>query len=241
MDEREDTDDSILVRLPRMTRLTKTLAVVSGVVWLLEVLLQGVGGPHGPLGPFERLALVPAAVLHGEVWRLLTYALLHDPVSATGVLFTVLSLWLLGAPMERAWGARRMALVAAGATLVGAVAVVGVGFADSTVFTRTTVGPAAFDAALLAAWCLAQGRQPVSFFGLVSMRGRDLLAVSVVITLVGLLLQRSGSSVAALAGVAVGAGVHRLGARREQANTPSSRRGGSKFRVIQGGGGDLPN
>ena len=51
------------------------------------------------------LALIPAAVMHGKVWQVVTYSLLH--ASFSHVFFNMLTLWFIGAYLERDWGPRR--------------------------------------------------------------------------------------------------------------------------------------
>jgi len=53
----------------------------------------------------EWLALIPASVMHGAVWQLVTYSLLH--ASFGHVFFNMLTLWFIGAYLERDWGSRR--------------------------------------------------------------------------------------------------------------------------------------
>jgi len=53
----------------------------------------------------DRLALVPSAVMAGEVWQVVTYSLLHANLSH--VFFNMLTLWFIGAYLERDWGPRR--------------------------------------------------------------------------------------------------------------------------------------
>ncbi len=59
--------------------------------------------------PFRRtedwFALVPVDVLHGEIWQLVTYSLAHANFSH--VFFNMLTLWFIGAYLERDWGSRR--------------------------------------------------------------------------------------------------------------------------------------
>src|SRR3954463_3249232 len=56
----------------------------------------------------------PNAVLHGEVWRILTFLFAPvGPVNLWGLLWTGLGLWLLhtmGTSLEQQWGALRFAL-----------------------------------------------------------------------------------------------------------------------------------
>ena len=53
----------------------------------------------------EWLALIPVAVMHGKVWQVVTYSLLH--ASFGHVFFNMLTLWFIGAYLERDWGPRR--------------------------------------------------------------------------------------------------------------------------------------
>src|SRR5262245_55128238 len=59
------------------------------------------------LGPVtDTLCLIPQAVLNGEVWRLLTYAFLHDPGSLLHIVFNMLFLWWFGSSVEDLYGPR---------------------------------------------------------------------------------------------------------------------------------------
>jgi membrane associated rhomboid family serine protease len=53
------------------------------------------------------LDLVPAAVIRGAVWQLVTYLFLHDLGSLWHILFNMLTLWMFGASIEETWGTRR--------------------------------------------------------------------------------------------------------------------------------------
>lgn len=50
-------------------------------------------------------AVVPADVLHGKIWQLVTYSLAHDNFSH--IFFNMLTLWFIGAYLESDWGPRR--------------------------------------------------------------------------------------------------------------------------------------
>jgi len=54
----------------------------------------------------DALLLNSARVLHGEVWRLLTYAFLHDTLSPMHILFNMLFLWWFGSDVEDLYGPR---------------------------------------------------------------------------------------------------------------------------------------
>ncbi len=52
-----------------------------------------------------QFVLIPSAVMHGKVWQLVTYSLLH--VNFSHVFFNMLTLWFIGAYLESDWGPRR--------------------------------------------------------------------------------------------------------------------------------------
>lgn len=70
----------------------------------------------------------PGPVSQGEVWRLLSYALLHDPRNLTHLLVNMLSLYSLGSFLEPMSGRLRMAGLLAVSAVAGGVA--------SALFTR---------------------------------------------------------------------------------------------------------
>lgn len=235
-------EPSFEFRAPTFTRAMKTLAAVLAVIWLMSVLLQGAGfsGFTGPLGLLEPLALVPAAVVQrGFAWQLVTYAFLHDPGGVVSLVFTVLALWFMGSPLEERWGARRVFALLAVATLVGGVCVVAAGFVSPRIFRGVVVSPAAAVSALLAAWGAVHARQRVSFLGLATLSGAQLLGLMAAVSALQFVWQRDGAGVAGLAGFPVG---YLFGARTTpRGGTRARRESGPNLRVIRGGGSDLPN
>jgi membrane associated rhomboid family serine protease len=147
----------------RIPPVTRTLLVLVGAGYLLTL-----AAPAAAVW----LILAPGAVLSGQVWRLLTYALVS--ASITGVLFDLLMMWSLGSAIEPRWGSRRFALfVVAAAALAGALGVLvggGAGLAPTVL-------------ALIFAWMLEGPSQPVSLFGLLPMTrlGLALLALVFVV------------------------------------------------------------
>jgi len=235
-------EPSFEFQAPTFTRAMKTLAAVLVGLWLVTVLLQGAGlaGFTGPLGLLEPLALVPAAVIgRGFVWQLVTHALLHDPGGLVSLVFTVMGLWFLGSPLEERWGVRRVFALLGGATLVGGLCVVAVGLVSPRIFGGVTVSPAAAMSALLGAWGTLHAKQRVSFLGLATLTGGQLLGLMAAVVALQLVWHRDGAGVASLAGFPVG---YLFGARATPpGGTRTRRSSGPHLRVIRGGGSDLPN
>src|SRR5262249_54510711 len=66
------------------------------------------------------------AVMRGEVWRLLTYAFLHDTGSVTHILFNMLFLWWFGSDVEAIYGPKEFLAIYLMAALAGGVVFEGV-------------------------------------------------------------------------------------------------------------------
>src|SRR6266550_4734770 len=56
------------------------------------------------------LDLDPARVLHGEIWRLVTYIFLPQTASFLWIILFLWFLWFIGDGLEQAWGAFRLTL-----------------------------------------------------------------------------------------------------------------------------------
>ena len=56
------------------------------------------------------LDLDPARILHGEIWRLITYIFLPQTDSFLWVFLLLWFLWFIGEGLEQAWGAFRLTL-----------------------------------------------------------------------------------------------------------------------------------
>jgi membrane associated rhomboid family serine protease len=77
----------------------------------------------------ESFDLNPVAVLHGQVWRLLTHAFLHDPSSIMHILFNMLFLWWFGSDVEDLYGPREfLAFYLTSAVFAGVIYVVSAHF-----------------------------------------------------------------------------------------------------------------
>jgi membrane associated rhomboid family serine protease len=80
------------------------IRIVAGINALVFVLAR--------LNPefVQMLDLDRGAILHGQVWRLITYIFIPTTNSPIWIIFVVLFLWFIGEGLERAWGAFRLNL-----------------------------------------------------------------------------------------------------------------------------------
>lgn len=88
--------------LPSSGRAVKWI-IFSNVI--IFVLCQVTGGERSLI--YNWLVMSPGDVWHGQVWRLLTYAYLHDQLGLGHILMNMLGLYFLGTPLERHWGSKR--------------------------------------------------------------------------------------------------------------------------------------
>jgi membrane associated rhomboid family serine protease len=95
----------MMLSLPPFTRaVTWLIGINTGVFLLMELL--GMAGARGLyLWILNNFKLLPIAVVHGALWQLVTYSLIH-----MGFLHwfgNMLGLWMFGSAIENAWGTRR--------------------------------------------------------------------------------------------------------------------------------------
>ena len=116
------------------------------------------------------LVLAPEAVLAGQIWRLLTYAVVNASIGA--VLVDLLLVWQIGSEMEPRWSSRRFgAFLAASTLLAGALGLLvggGAGLAPTVL-------------ALIFAWMLEGPSQSLLFFGVFPMTRLGFAALAFVL------------------------------------------------------------
>src|SRR5438067_895432 len=101
---------SFLGTLASRAPVCKWLILINVIVFFIQLatnyrhpvynsLLEG-----GPVT--DALILKPEAVVHGEVWRLLTYAFLHSVETPWHILFNMVFLWWMGHELEEMYVSR---------------------------------------------------------------------------------------------------------------------------------------
>lgn len=92
--------------LPRPGKVITIAMCVVGALWLAFT----VGTHWAGVGP-EAFALFcgnTERILQGQLWRVLTSPLLHDPTGFWHVFGVVLTLYFFGTPLEHSWGGPRL-------------------------------------------------------------------------------------------------------------------------------------
>lgn len=102
------------------------LIAVNVAVFVLQLLT---GNEFGGGGLTRWLDMAPHRVIHGEVWRLLTYAFCHDTRDIWHLLGNMFFLWICGRQIEPLYGAREFLRMYLAAALIAALCYLAFGFA----------------------------------------------------------------------------------------------------------------
>jgi membrane associated rhomboid family serine protease len=153
---------------------------------------------------YSFMVLDPARVLHNfEVWRLFSYALVHDLTSPTHLLFNGLVLYFMGPELEYRWGKARfffyvLATALGGGLFVCASYLLNLSFAPVIGFSGVCAG-------LVVAWGMMFPYRMVYLFGVIPLTGRQMLLATVAIELLYAMSGSNISSSAHFGGMAAGA------------------------------------
>ena len=94
---------SMGLSFPPFTPAVKQLLIANCAIFLLFALFNAIDSTALMAGwLYAHLGLEGYAVVHGEVWQLVTYAFLH--FGLLHLLFNMLALWMFGAQLEQDWG-----------------------------------------------------------------------------------------------------------------------------------------
>jgi membrane associated rhomboid family serine protease len=102
-------------------RMCKLIILINVVCFVAQILTTPLKGQSWFT---EALWLNTDDVLHGQVWRLLTYAFLHDTHSLMHIVFNMLFLWWFGSDVEDLYGPREFLAVYLLAAVIGGLAFV---------------------------------------------------------------------------------------------------------------------
>jgi membrane associated rhomboid family serine protease len=112
--------------LPPFTRAVTWLIGINTAVFLLMELLSWTF-PDIVRFTYRHFELIPTEVLHGEIWQVLTYSVLH--MGFWHWFGNMLGLWMFGASIESAWGIRRFLELYVVGVLGAAVTTIAISYA----------------------------------------------------------------------------------------------------------------
>jgi membrane associated rhomboid family serine protease len=183
---------------PPFTRGVKVLIFANVAVYLTMLLLRlTVPSLVSYAGLFFYLS--PVAVLHGELWQLVTYAFFHAGIGH--ILFNMLGLWMFGSQFEMDFGSRRFyefyfwCVVGAGLTtiVVGAVGLLSVQLLPAmplshilaSVWFTSTLGASGGVYGFLLAFGMLHGDQEIYLFPIpIGIRARYFVAILMLVIFV---------------------------------------------------------
>jgi membrane associated rhomboid family serine protease len=169
------------VAFPRPGRALWAVLIAMGTLGIVTALMTT--WAHGAEGVFGWLVYQPPHPF-SQPWRLLTSGLLTNPASWGHLMFALLGLYFLGAPLEKRWGAWRFVRFLALAVVMGNLTTVvidrAMGDASPERFHPEFVfGPAAAITAIAVAWAREYSDSTVQLFMVLPVKGRVLFWITV--------------------------------------------------------------
>lgn len=170
------------------TPACKWLIIVTVVAFLLQLVTGYEGG--GSLIQ-DGFALGPDIVHNFQIWRLVTYAFLHDQRDLLHIIFNMLGLWWFGAEIERLYGSKEFTFF-----YVTSAAVAGAGFVIwelAMAFDAPVVGASGAVLAVLTLYATHYPRHTIYIYGIIPVEIRWLIVLYIALDLWPVLLALNGN------------------------------------------------
>jgi membrane associated rhomboid family serine protease len=182
-------------------KITPGAMVVAGLeiglslVWLLS-------GPEARISMSQYLEATPSNVFeHGRVWTLATSPFLEH--GFVNLLLHAVVLWMFVPTLERFWGTPRFYRFFIVTSLLGTIAGTTLGFLIGRDLPILGLSP--FIYASIVAFGIVYARQPVQFFGVLPLTGRQLMYGFIAFLILFVALQQFWQLGAAFAAAMIGA------------------------------------
>jgi membrane associated rhomboid family serine protease len=197
-------------------RTPTPVVLVTLVVVLVMYLLTGLAAQFVDGGAlYGLLRLTPGAVLDGEVWRLVTYGLLHDLSNPLHLVFNGITLFFFGRDLELRFGTLKFLTFLLVSVVLGGVFVVGASLLGLGL-GAPVVGMSAACQASIVAWALFNRSADVRWMFAVPMKGIHMLVLSLLWWLLDAVSVSPTSASAHLGGIVCGFVTWALVARRNR-------------------------
>jgi membrane associated rhomboid family serine protease len=178
----------ITLSLPAFSGVTRKLILANVVVFFAFALLHWVA-PQVESVLLGHLLLEPLAVVHGQIWQLVTYSFINPGI--LGILFGMLTLWFTGALLEPSFGGRWLSELYFSSVIGGAIL--------ASVISFTHVFGLRPDLGALGAWtgifgllvaiAMLFGDQEFLFWFLIRIKAKYFVAIYILLALAYLLKQ----------------------------------------------------
>lgn len=152
---------------------------------------------------YSELVLEPRRAIYSfQVWRIVTYAFLHDPSSPLHVIFNALLLYMVGPQLEDRWGEKRFLIFVMTAIILGGFCVclsflLGLSNAAVVGFSAVTIG-------LIIAWGMTFSTQQMYLLGILPLTGKQLVYLTVGLEVIYAVSSNGVSSAAHFGGIIAG-------------------------------------
>lgn len=158
---------------------------ISPVVWALigatlVVSLAAAIAARAGIDAYAELALVPADVWAGELWRLLSWPLVE--ASPWALVMGCAALYWFGGQLAGVWGARRFAGFVAAIVLLAGAGTAALALIVRPAWSLPHLGGFAVSNALVVAWALQFPERTIRVYGLLRLGGPVLAYGAVVMT-----------------------------------------------------------
>ena len=172
---------------------TKWLMIASAIMYFLQFLVteRQVAAGLLPLSYIQEwLELDAHKVLHGQIWRLVTFIFCHDRMDPFSFVFHMVGLWYFGSILERMYGSREILWF----YLVSGLfcGLIFTAFGLKLDLTRPYLGSAASVMALITLYATHFPTQEISFWGIIPIQIRVLLGIYVAWEVWRLMMAYSG-------------------------------------------------
>lgn len=174
------------------TPTVRTMLIITIATFLLQlVIINPSPGMFGQRTSVidEWFALTTDGVLSGQVWRLVTYAFLHDRGGIWHLVINMLMVWWLGSTLERMYGSREFLWFYLTAAAFSGMAHLlwGIAFPGGMV-----IGASGVVMAILMLYAIHFPRQQIWIMGLIPIEMRLLVAIYILVDLHPVLLTLGG-------------------------------------------------
>jgi len=178
----------ISLSLPAFTGVTRKLILANVAVFFALGLLHWLA-PRIEGVLLGHLLLEPLAVVHGEIWQLVTYSFVEQGI--LGILFGMLTLWFTGSLLEPSFGGRWLGELYFSSVIGGAIVASAISFTHILGLRPDVVALGAWSGifGLLVAIAIIFGDQEFLLWFLVRIKAKYMVAIYILIAIAILLKQ----------------------------------------------------